>query len=140
MNEFDISELSKFTKKVIKLATDYPKETKKFIKKEVKKLSKKAESIAQQNVEEKTSGTYLKSFKTGEVYQSDDADCANAYNDSSNSNLIEYGQVSVTQGKTQNIKFTQGKHIFEKAGQEFEPQFNDDVENFAEEIINKGLK
>lgn len=131
---FDFSELSDFTKEVIDLAQDlYPKDVKKFLKGEAAKGSKIAKGIAQKEVNKKT-GNYLKGFKSGKVYKFGKDTCVRFYNGSPHGHLIEKGH------KNKDGTYTLGKFVIQKAGQLFEKEFIEDVENFAEEILNKGFK
>ncbi len=62
---FDFGELSELTREVLDIArTDYPKETKKFLKKEATKGQKLAKSTAKSEVNKKT-GEYLKGLNQG---------------------------------------------------------------------------
>lgn len=131
---FEFSELSEFTKEVLDLAQDlYPKETKKFLKREAVKGAKVAKEIAKSTVNKKT-GNYLKKFKSGKVYNYGKDTCVRFYNSSPHGHLIEKGH------KNKDGTFTLGKYVLQKAGQKFEPEFSKNIENFAEEILNKGLK
>jgi len=135
MNDgFEFGELSSFTKEVLELGQElYPKATKKFLKDEARKGAKVAKNLARTQVNKET-GNYSKGFKGGKVYKYGDADCARFYNNSPHGHLIENGH------KNKNGSFTLGKYVLQKAGQQFEQEFSEDIEKFAEDILNKGLK
>lgn len=135
---FNFDELSEFTKEVLELGQDlYPKEVKKFLKSEAVKGAKLARTIAKSEVG--TTGkngakSYHKKFKSGKVYDYGKDSCVRFYNGSPHGHLIEKGH------KNKDGTYTLGKYVLQKAGQKFESEFCEDIENFAEEILNKGLK
>lgn len=131
---FNFDKLSEFTKEVLNLAQDlYPKEVKKFLKREATKGQKLARATGKSEVGKKT-GNYLKGFKSGKVYKYGGDDCVRFYNNAPHGHLIEKGH------KNKDGTFTLGKYVLQKAGQKFEPQFEKDIEEFAEDILNKGLE
>lgn len=135
---FIFGEFSVFTKEVLSLANDlYPKDVKKFLKREAIKGQKIAKGIGKSEVG--TTGkngakSYHKKFKAGKAYKYGNDDCIRFYNSSPHGHLIEKGH------KNKDGTFTLGKYVLLKSGQKFEPEFWKDTENFAEEILNKGLK
>lgn len=130
---FLFDELSNFKKDLFRSINEkYPDETKKFIKKEAKKVALKAKDIANKQVNKKT-GLYHKSFKSGKVYKYGENDtCCRAYNSAPHAHLIEYGHVQ--KGKINS--FTPGKMIFKQAEIESITEFLDDCENFLTQFVD----
>lgn len=134
MDGFDTRELSELTQDVLNLGVElFPKDVKKHMKKNGVELAKLAKKIAKGEVKVKT-GNYLKGFKGGKVYYYGGDICVRGYNNSPHGHLIESGHKNV------DGSYTQGKHILEKAKLQYEKVFIENTENFAEEILNKGLK
>lgn len=153
--DVDFGEVDRFTDELKKFAKDYyPQETKKFLRKEVLKATKKVKQVAKSSVGTakgkkknwKENTSYHKSFKTGKVYEYDDDLCCKVYNDSRHAHLIEYGHRQVPRGKKgksneggQANGFTEGKHILEKAKTQFATEFEKDCDNFLGELVENGV-
>lgn len=130
---FLFDELSEFKKDLFRSINEkYSDETKKFIKKEAKKVAIKAKDIANKQVKKKT-GLYHKSFKSGKVYKYGESDtCCRAFNSAPHAHLIEYGHVQ--KGKTNS--FVPGKMIFKQAEIESTTEFLDDCEKFLTQFVD----
>jgi hypothetical protein len=132
---FYFEELTEFKQDLIKSVKElYPKETKKFIKDEAKKLTKKTQAIAGDIV--KTTGkngnkSYHKQFKTGKTYKyyGDDI-CCRAYNSSPHAHLIENGH------KNKDGSFTLGRYPFKIAQTEFKGEFEKDCDTFLGQYVD----
>lgn len=146
---FIFDELSDFKKDLLRsIKEDYPKETKKFLKKSAGKITKIAKKIAQREVKKDT-GNYLKSFKSGKIYDYSGDTCCRAYNSAPHGHLIEYGHVNVPRGASQKngggasgkggkgVGYTAGKFIFKKAELESMSEFFNDCESFLGEFFDK---
>ena len=113
------------------------KESRKFLQKEGNKLKKKTLSKAKSLTNKKT-GNYYKGIKRGKVYsyKSKENKSVRVYGGSSHSHLIEYGHRQMTKDGKE-VGFVQGKHVFEKAKNEFKSEFNSDCEKFAEDLLKE---
>ena len=135
---FDFHELTDFKKGILQLGKeDFPKETKKFVKKSAVKLSKLSVDVAKSKLKKKT-GNYLKGFKSGKVYIYSGDFCCRTYNGSPHAHLIEYGHNKITQKTKRNLGFVEGKYVLKEATNKFERIFENDVEALIEAILDKG--
>lgn len=137
---FDITELSKFEKNIIKLASEtMPKESKKFLREQGTKLRKNTVSKAKLKVKKNT-GNYHKSIKKGKVYKykGNGALSIRVYSSASHAHLIEKGHRQVTQSGKE-LGFVQGSHIFEESEKEFGDEHFNDTQKFIDEVLEKGL-
>lgn len=160
-NIFDIDALNDFDKKLINIAqNDFPKDVKKFLRKEntqLKKVTKKNAKRAK-----KKTGQYYKSIKAGKVYKYGGSYAVRTYSADPKAHLLENGHRQVLNpgepGKVANINtqyaqgvkkgkgigkeigFVPGLHIFEDSKKQFEDKFIEDIENFTGELLEKGLK
>ena len=137
---FDIRELSKFEKNILKLANDtMPKESKKFLREQGTKLRKETVSRAKQKVKKDT-GNYHKSIKRGKVYnyKGNGALAVRVYSSAHHAHLIENGHRQVTpDGKE--IGFISGKHVFEESEKTFSNEHFNDTQKFIDNMLEKGL-
>lgn len=161
MANIDTSDIDDFAKSLLEFAnSDMPKKSKKFLQNEGNKLRKKTLAKAK-SLTKKQTGNYYKGIKRGKVYHYRDKNnnSVRVYGGSPHAHLIEYGHRQVLnppqEGKIANIKtqfaegvipgrnkgkeigFVEGLHVFEKAKNEFESEFNSDCENFAEDILKE---
>lgn len=137
MGTFDVKGLEELEKEVIRLARNYPKETKKFLQKQGNKLKTRAIKKAKSKLKEKK-GNYLKGFKRGKVYRyRDEEDTVRVYNSMPHAHLIEEGHRIVGKnGKEHGFK--KGYHILEEARSEFQEEFIKAADNFIDEVIKNG--
>ena len=135
---FDISELTNFDKKLVNLANDkMPRESKKFVKKEAGKLNRKNKSAYKsKGIGEKT-GNLLRGFKSGKVYKFNGAWSCRALNSSPHAHLIDKGWMH--KASNGNEKFVPGFNFMEDAAKGFESQYYNDIEEFFDEVLEKGL-
>lgn len=131
---FDFSELSDFTKELVILANDtMPKETTKFLNKQGGQLRTQVLKVAKQDVKTKT-GNYLKGLRKGKVYKYlGDELSIRVYGGAPHTHLIELGH------KNKDGSFTSGKYVFKKAYENFKDKYVNNLENFVDEMLNKGL-
>ncbi len=129
-----MSGLSDFSRDLLSVAQrQYPRESKKFLKVEGRKVIKNAKKIAKQKVKKGT-GNYLKGFKVGRPYLfNGDALSVRAYNSSPHAHLIERGH------KNKDGGFTVGQWVAQQAGDDFLQKFERDCETFVGDLIEKGL-
>lgn len=144
MSGFNTSGLSDFTKDLLDLAQNqFPKETKKFLREEGTKLNRKTKALAKQRVKKK-SGNYIKGFKRGKPYKHNPTEsyAVRVYNYQPHAHLIEDGHVMLDH-KKQTVKngekFVKGKKVLTDASNSFEGQFENDVEKFVDDMLEKGL-
>lgn len=137
---FDITELTDFEKRLVKLANDrMPKESKKFLRDEGTKLRKKTFAKAKQKVKKDT-GNYFKSIKRGKVYiyKGNDALSIRVYSGAPHAHLIEKGHRQVTKDGKE-IGFVPGKRVFEESQIQFASEYYSDAQKFIDDVLNKGL-
>lgn len=125
-----------FEKDLLRLGKDLKSpETKKFLKKQGVKLKKRTEKVARSKVKEKT-GNYLKSIKSGKVYEFNENFSSRVYSTAPHAHLIEYGHKIVT--KSGEIKgFKNGTYVFEEAKKSFEEDFTNAVDEYLDELYKK---
>ncbi|MDY2980191.1 MAG: HK97 gp10 family phage protein [Fusobacterium sp.] len=125
-----------FEKDLLRLGKDLKSpETKKFLKKQGVKLKKRTEKIARTKVKEKT-GNYLKSIKSGKVYEFNESFSSRVYSTAPHAHLIEYGHQIITKsGKVKGFK--DGAYVFEEAKKSFEEDFTNAVDEYLDEIYKK---
>ena len=137
---FETEELDDFAKNLLKLAQDeFPKETYSFMRKSGSKArtmtARKARSLVN-----KETGKYHKSFKRGKAYfrRSSRSYEIQIRNSSPHAHLIEYGHILTSEnGKV--IGFVPGYHVMEKSSKEFNMKFKGLIEDWLDDLIDKGL-
>ncbi|CAI3699786.1 conserved hypothetical protein [Clostridium neonatale] len=137
MANIDTSDIDDWAKTLLGYAnSDMPKKSKKFMQNEGNKLKKRTLAEAKSLTKKKT-GNYYKGIKRGKVYHYRDKNnnSVRVYGGSPHAHLIEYGHRQIVDGKE--VGFVEGKHVFEKAKNEFESEFNSDCEDFAEDILKE---
>lgn len=132
LDDIGFSELEKQLLKFIK--DTYPRESKKFLKKEANKLTKKTLAKAKTSVKEDT-GNYFKSIKTGKVYKFNGDLSCRTFSSNPVSHLVEFGHRQVTKDGEE-IGFVEGKHVFEKASKDFEQEFYGDCKKFLDDMLS----
>lgn len=132
---FDISELEGFQQQLISdMSKKYPKECRKFMRKEANKVQEIAKRIAENEIKEDT-GNYMQGFKVGKS-KLKGAYAIKAYNEAPHGHLIEDGHKQYGgKGNKTVVGFVEGKHIYTKAHTEFKTQFEDDVQKFADDLL-----
>lgn len=138
MSNIDTSQLDGFAKELLNTANDkLPKESKKFLRKEGTKLKKKTLSKAKSLTNKKT-GNYYKGIKRGKIYHYRDKknNSIRVYGGSPHAHLIEYGHRQVSKNGVES-GFVEGKHVFEKAKNEFQSEYNKDCEQFLNEVVEE---
>jgi hypothetical protein len=138
---FDTRELDKFTQKMVNLANDtMPKESKKFMKKEGNKLNKLNKATFKSKGIGYHTGNLLKGFKSGKVYKYDGSWSVRAYNSSPHAHLLEDGWMWTPNKKQSGTeKFIPGFNFIEDAKKKFESGYYQDVQDFIDEVLGKGL-
>jgi len=138
---FDISELTKFEKKLAATANDtMPKQSRKFIKKEGNKLNKQNKSIYKSKGIGEETGNLLKGFKAGKAYKYQGAWSTRAYNSSPHAHLLNDGYMwTPHKGAKGEEHFIPGFHFMEDAAKVFQSSYYEDIEEFLENVFIKGL-
>ena len=139
---FDFKELEQYEKKLIDLATKkMPTECKKFVRAEGTKLKRITLRTAKASVKKDT-GNYFKSIKRGKAYKyrGNDAWAVRVYSYDPKAHLLENGHRIVTRGKKIEKGFAKGYKVFEKSEKSFQNTFYNDVEDFIDDVLAKGLK
>ncbi|MGL6063761.1 MAG: HK97 gp10 family phage protein [Fusobacteriaceae bacterium] len=129
--------LENLSKQLLNMAMEINKgkEAKNFLKKESNKLKAKTLSRAKSEVKNKT-GIYLKSIKSGKPYEYEGDLAVRTYSTAPHAHLIEYGHIVKSRdGKEHGFK--KGHYIFENSAKDFEKTFEDDIENFIDEMLIK---
>ena len=137
---FDFKELEQYEKKLLDTAVNkMPRESRKFINGEGTKLRRLTVANAKSKVKKKT-GNYHKSIKKGKayIYQGNGAFSIRVYSRSKHAHLIEDGHRIVTPGGKEK-GFALGLKVFERSRRDFESQFYEDIENFIDDVLGKGL-
>lgn len=152
---FDFKELEQYEKKLIDLATKkMPTECKKFVRAEGTKLKRITLRNAKASVKKDT-GNYFKSIKRGKAYKyrGNDAWAVRVYSYDPKAHLLEKGHRIVTRGKGKKAKkhyttlnggvekgFVKGYKVFEKSEKSFQNTFYNDIEDFIDDVLAKGLR
>lgn len=140
---FDTKELTKFERELLDLAKrKMPKESKKFLRDQGKKLRKDTLAIAKTRVRKK-SGNLYKGIKTGKIYtfRGNGGLSIRVYGGKPayHIHLLEYGH-RITKGKDgPEIGFVKGKYFFKDSAKDFEPKHYNDVQKFLDSTLEKGL-
>ena len=132
---FDLSELAAYGKDIRLVAEKAPKRQKRFLQKEGAKLRNKTKAQARKLG--KKTGNYLKSVKRGKVYDYRGDKAVRVYSYAPHAHLIAEGHRMVTHDGRE-VGFVRGRHVFEVAAKEFEPEFYTDLDEMLdEELVEK---
>ena len=130
---FDLSELSDFSRHLLDLAQDrFPAETKQFLRKQGSELNKAADK------------RYLSGFKRGKAYKHEASNsfAIRVYNTRPHAHLIEYGHVMLDHDQKpvqHGERFVKGKFVLRDASQAFISQFEESLEGFIDDMLDRGL-
>lgn len=136
---FEVKELDNFQKKLLRKAQrEFPRETYRFLRKAGSKgrtyVARKSRRIVK-----KKSGNYHKSWKRGRAYRKRDGSYeVQIRNNAPHAHLIEYGHRKVNK-KGVEVGFVKGKRVLEEGIKEFESQFFNLLEDWLDEMLDKGL-
>lgn len=137
---FNFRDLTKYEQDMLSMSHKIlPREVKKFIRKEGTQLKKITVKNARSKVKKKT-GNYFKSIKKGRayIYSGNGGNSIRIYSNAPHAHLIENGHRIVNKSGVEK-GFKPGLHIIENSRKEFEGQFYNDIENFIDDVIGKGL-
>lgn len=130
-------DLDDFSKELLEAAQEFEggKKTKQFLEKTGDKLKDKTLDLAKTKVKKET-GNYFKSIKRGKVYEYEGDLAVRAYSSDPKAHLIEHGHV--IKGKNgKEHGFKKGLHIFETAAEDFEDEYNEEIQSFLDEMLDK---
>lgn len=143
----DINELTNFEKDLMKFANDtMPKESRKFIKQQGTKLTKKNKEVFKNcGIGTGDSKEFEKNFKTGKVYKYDGAYSVRAFNGdvvtSKDGKYYSLGGILnngfIHKARDGSETFVPGYHFMEKARKDFQNTYYDECEKFVDKIIDK---
>lgn len=143
---FDITELSKLGKDLLAMANDkLPKESRKFIKKQGAKLSKKDKATYKSMGIGESGKDMEKAFKSGKAYKYNGAYSVRAYNSSivTSKDGKKYSLGAMLNNGFRHVNrdgsetFVIGYHFMEKALSDFESEYVQNCEDFIDEIISQ---
>lgn len=137
---FDFSELDRYSEAILRIAEEeMPRETKKFIRTEGRKLKTATKKKARKKVKKKT-GNYLKGIKNGKVYtyRGNGGTSIRVYGGkpAHHAHLIEYGHI-IKNKAGEEVGFAPGYHVFQEAADEFQPEFYSDTQKFIDEMADE---
>lgn len=151
---FDISELYGFSEKLILTSKEASKAQRKFLQKQGNKLKRKTKAKVRALGIKQHTGNYNKRIKRGKVWTEANANVMSVrvYSNAPHAHLIEKGhEQTVNPGKGKGngrgvipgkgigrkVGEVEGFGVFEKAQEEFEPEFASACEDVIDELIDK---
>lgn len=143
----NVQELTDFARNFIdKTSKQYPNEVKKFLRSEGNKLKRRILKNAKNKFNhrneaknEKHKKAYINKFNRGQPYQyKGDENAVRVYNNSNHAHLLEYGHRIVDRYQNEH-GFKQGEHIVDNTSKEFKEEFAKDIENWVDDMLNKGI-
>ncbi len=147
MDGFDTSELMDFADELMELAKDFPKEQKEILREEAKKQLKEIKTVANREVSKGKAKVnkggrvlnYHKRFKYTKVFDLEKGKTAiRVYSSAPHAHLIEYGYM-LTSKSGKKIRFVSGKHIFQRAYDSYQKKFQESMEDFINNLLDKGI-
>ena len=150
--DIDNRELLEFADELVEIVNDYPKEAKKFLKKEARDLRKSTVTEMNRKVGKKT-GNLRKGIKMGQVYRYRENDnlSVRVYGGkpAHHAHLIDRGHKIVTPYRWRKKPRKHGGGavtgrarafpFFEPAGEKFEDKFREDCQEFLDDLIIGGI-
>lgn len=139
--EFDTRELDDFSKDLLSLAQKTKgKQTKKFMKREGKKLAKEQkEEFKDCNIGTGSGDTkdVERSFKGGKVFKTEGDLAVRGYNSHPLTHLLEDGHIIRNKKDGPELGFVPGWHFVDKAAKKFEDTYYDDTEEFIDKLLRE---
>lgn len=139
-NGFDLSELDEINQKLLALAhKTFPEETKKFIRRQGGKVRTRLRNAYKAKTKKKTGN--LLAGVDGDTYATRTADGwqIRVRNIAPHAHLIEHGHVFYHKGK-RTERWVDGKHIAGGVIKEYESVYPQEVDEFVDAVLEKGLK
>lgn len=150
---FDIAELITLTECFDNIEKQYPKDGKDFLRQQGNTLNRQTKKLAKKRVGKNGKGPdkdkpankrYVNGFKRGKVYHHEQTNslAVRVYNTRPHAHLIEYGHVQLTHDRKSpknGERFVKGFHVLRDSANAFEPKFEEEVEEFFDNLLDKGL-
>lgn len=150
---FDFTELMVLAECFDNIGEQFPKESKEFLRQQGTNLNKQTKKLARKRIGKNGKGPdkdksankrYLSGFKRGKVYHHEQTDsfAVRVYNSRPHAHLLEYGHVQLTHDRKSpknGERFVKGFHVLRDSANAFEPKFEEDVEEFFDNLLDKGL-
>ena len=138
MPDMKFEGLTDFQKDLLDVATNkLPRQTFKFLRKSGTEARKVVVKHARLKVKKNT-GNYLKRFKRGKAFKDQEGKYViRVYNSAPHAHLIEYGHRQVTKDGRE-VGFTPGKNVVAEGIQKFEDDFEEQVSDWLDELLESG--
>lgn len=149
----DLSELDEFTDRLIQSSKEAKKIQRRFLQQQGNKLKRKTKAQARVSGIKTQSGNYMKGIKRGKVWSSrNGAQSVRVYSGAPHAHLIEEGHDQVVnpgkgkgngrgvrpgKGIGRTVGHVEGREVFLKAGEAFEPEYERACEEAIDEMISK---
>ena len=149
----DLSELDEFTDRLIQTSKEAKKTQRRFLQQQGNKLKRKTKAQARVSGIKTQSGNYMKGIKRGKVWSSrNGAQSVRVYSNAPHAHLIEEGHDQVVnpgkgkgngrgvrpgKGIGRTVGHVEGREVFLKAGEAFEPEYERACEEAIDEMISK---
>ena len=149
----DLSELDEFTDRLIQSSKKAKKTQRRFLQQQGNKLKRKTKAQARVSGIKTKTGNYMKGIKRGKVWSSrNGAQSARVYSNAPHAHLIEEGHDQVVnpgkgkgngrgvrpgKGIGRTVGHVEGREVFLKAGEAFEPEYERACEEAIDEMISK---
>jgi len=135
---FDMSEIDELIEDLQAIEKNRPKAAKSFIRKEGTQLKNKTLRKAKSTINKEKTGNYIDSIKRGEPYlYKGHILSIRAFNSAPHAHLIENGHL-LTSENGKEIGYVKGRHIFEKAINEFQPYYHKHCRKFVDDVFSDG--
>ena len=149
----DLSELDEFTDRLIQSSKEAKKTQRRFLQQQGNKLKRKTKAQARASGIKTKTGNYMKGIKRGKVWSSrNGAQSVRVYSNAPHAHLIEEGHDQVVnpgkgkgngrgvrpgKGIGRTVGHVEGREVFLKAGEAFEPEYERACEEAIDEMISK---
>ena len=149
----DLSELDEFTDRLIQSSKEAKKTQRRFLQQQGNKLKRKTKAQARVSGIKTKTGNYMKGIKRGKVWSSrNGAQSVRVYSGAPQAHLIEEGHDQVVnpgkgkgngrgvrpgKGIGRTVGHVEGREVFLKAGEAFEPEYERACEEAIDEMISK---
>ena len=149
----DLSELDEFTDRLIQSSKEAKKTQRRFLQQQGNKLKRKTKAQARVSGIKTKTGNYMKGIKRGKVWSSrNGAQSVRVYSGAPHAHLIEEGHDQVVnpgkgkgngrgvrpgKGICRTVGHVEGREVFLKAGEAFEPEYERACEEAIDEMISK---
>ena len=143
---FDLSGLAALNAQFLELAEkQFPNEAKKFVRRQGAKLERRLKGAYKTKVKKKT-GNLLAGVRRGSPHQHEGSWQIRVLNTASHAHLIEHGHVMKDKNKKPVLNargeevWVEGKHVAAWTVIEYKKDYPAEVDQFVDEMLEKGLK